>query len=237
MCRLFGLVASTPVEVMYFLRDARHSLKAQAAGKSNVYPAGIKKNMDGWGVAWAAESGVSFKVEKQGRLDATGKEHAEKEYAASIFNIATPVKARIALAHVRKASRGIKITANAHPFLSSGHDVAFVHNGTINCKDDLFRLLTPGHGAGLDMLKSTDSEILFRLILQYRDVNNERLSDAILHAISDTKREYSALNFLLATAEELYIFSSTTRALKLEKNYFTLHCSRWTVPGSRFQAL
>ena len=90
------------------------------------------------------------------------------------------------IAHTRWATHGPPNTVNAHPHLSSGGDIALVHNGIIESAGRQRPLL---RDRGFEFRSETDTEVLVHLIdLAYRDC--DRLEDAVASALSRVEGTY-----------------------------------------------
>ncbi len=90
------------------------------------------------------------------------------------------------IAHTRWATHGSPNTVNAHPHLSSGGDIALVHNGIIESAGRQRPLL---RDRGFEFRSETDTEVLVHLIdLAYRDC--DRLEDAVASALSRVEGTY-----------------------------------------------
>jgi predicted glutamine amidotransferase len=181
MCRLFGLHAGDePIRATFWLLDAPGSLAVQS-----------ERNPDGFGVATFEPDG-SVEVEKA-PVRAAGDE--------SFLRQAREECSRIYLAHVRYADTGAPSPANTHPFVLDGR--AFAHNGVVGDLERLERDL--GDDRSL-VAGDTDSERLFATITR---AVREHDGDVWAGITATTARlaaeiELYSLNFLLATAEELW---------------------------------
>ena len=90
------------------------------------------------------------------------------------------------IAHTRWATHGPPNTVNAHPHLSSGGDIALVHNGIIESAGRQRPLL---RDRGFEFRSETDTEVLVHLIdFAYRDC--DRLEDAVASALSRVEGTY-----------------------------------------------
>src|SRR5450756_3114693 len=90
MCRMFGMVATTPQSIAPWMMDIEPSLRSLAVADRSGEP-----NSDGWGIGWY-----------DGEQDCP---HVVKEPAPAnespLFELtARKVSARIALAHIRRSS-------------------------------------------------------------------------------------------------------------------------------------
>ena len=153
MCRLYGFRATEETKVECTLVHAQNALMVQSLEDLKGYT-----HAHGWGVA-TYEDHLPL-VEKE----AWAAYHGEHFHRA-----AARIYARTVLAHVRRATVGLAIPDNTHPFV---HDtIAFAHNGTV----PQFQALRPRF---LDAMSepqraalrgTTDTEHVFRLLMTLRD--------------------------------------------------------------------
>ena len=133
---------------------------------SKIIMDGLKRleyrGYDSWGVTLEQENGL-FTLKKTSKLDE--------------FNGELP-DAIMGIGHSRWATHGEVSTANAHPHLSCGGDIAIVHNGIIENYQELKAMLI---GRGHKFKSATDSEIIAHLIedhvkaLPFREAVREAL--------------------------------------------------------------
>src|SRR5450759_5282550 len=98
MCRMFGMVATTPQSIAPWMMDIEPSLRSLAVADRSGEP-----NSDGWGIGWY-----------DGEQDCP---HVVKEPAPAnespLFELtARKVSARIALAHIRRSSGTSSVLTN-----------------------------------------------------------------------------------------------------------------------------
>jgi predicted glutamine amidotransferase len=147
MCRLFGFRSVIRSQVHRSLVSAENALGVQ----SNFHS-------DGWGVA--------YYIEDHPHLIRS----SEAAFQDNIFHrVSGVVSSETVVAHIRKATQGIKNTLNCHPF-QYGRWI-FAHNGNVlgfqekreefvsRCSPSLRRFI----------LGDTDSEVLFYLFLTHLD--------------------------------------------------------------------
>lgn len=120
MCRMFGMVADSPIACRDLLHEAPRSLRALS-----------REHRDGWGVAvhngdWNVERSI------------------ETAHACERFAQVTAA-ARIVIAHVRQKTVGPCALVNTHPF-RRGRFV-FAHNGTV---DVSALRIAPEHAAAIE---------------------------------------------------------------------------------------
>ncbi len=152
---------------------------------------------DGWGiVAWKNGEPVYLGREPTDAYsDPTYEEACRKGESEEI---SSPV-----LAHLRKASVGLKIRENTHPFTNG--EWAFAHNGTIR---------------KLNLKFTTDSQWFFESILNDYRGNGKDMVNAISKQV-DMVREiyrYTSLTFLLSNGRRVYGY----RDCAANQDYYTL---------------
>ena len=108
MCRLFALHSDQPITADFWLLDAPYSLLSQS-----------RFNADGTGLGWIDEHGAPQVAKKP--VAAYASEH--------FGQIATAVRSRAMIAHVRLSSGTGHSDENTHPFLQDG--ILSAHNGEI----------------------------------------------------------------------------------------------------------
>ena len=106
MCRLFGAVAATPIDVSFELLEAQNSILRQS-----------ERHDSGWGSAYYSDG-----VPVIHRFP-----HAA--HADEAFDEATSQRARLIMVHVRRATIGDLGLDNTHPFAEGPY--TYCHNGTI----------------------------------------------------------------------------------------------------------
>jgi glutamine amidotransferase len=111
MCELLGLTSSAPVDISFSFSGF-----VQRGGR-------LGPHADGWGLALYQD--VFARV----FLD----EHPAASSPLAAFLRDNPEEARIAIAHIRKKTRGASRLANTHPFVRvlGGRHIVFAHNGTL----------------------------------------------------------------------------------------------------------
>lgn len=192
MCRMFGMVATTPQSMAPWLTDAEPSLRSLAvADKSG------EGNPDGWGIGWY-----------DGEQD---RPHVVKEPGPAnespLFELtAHEVSARIALAHIRRSSGTSRRSANTHPFIAGRW--TFCHNGHCS-RERLMEHLLPKFRNSLE--GENDSEVYFALLLQHLESVADPL-DALSGAAHEVAAvgDFTGLNFLLCDERRMYAFHYST---------------------------
>lgn len=139
MCQLLGMSSRQVAELTFsFTGFARRG-------------GGTADHADGWGIAFYEPGGCRVFHD----------DRPANESALARFVCAHPIKSRIVLSHVRKATQGEVALANCHPFQREwwGQTWVFATNG------DLRDFAPPLHGPYLPV-GTTDSERAFCWILQ-----------------------------------------------------------------------
>lgn len=153
-------------------------------GNGNVYDILIKglhrleyRGYDSAGVALVSPQGKLNVYKAMGKVSNLEDFCREKE-----------VKASAGIAHTRWATHGEPSDHNAHPHFSQDHNLALVHNGTIeNYK--LLKDALQSHGCVFQ--SETDTEVLVQLIEYIRVTNNCSLLDAVREALKQVVGAYA----------------------------------------------
>ena len=170
MCRLFGFRSVIPSQVHQSLLQADNALGLQS-----------RNHPDGWGVAHYIDGAPHLIRSSQTAI------------SDNLFHrVSGVVASETVLAHVRKATQGVKSVLNCHPF-QYGRWV-FAHNGDISnfeaCRESLLRLISP-HLRRF-VLGDTDSEVIFHLFLselsRYGPLGRPLGIDAVMDAMEETVR-------------------------------------------------
>jgi predicted glutamine amidotransferase len=191
MCRLLGVVSTTPIAVC----DAvgAHVLKD--------FVALTKIHGDGWGIAHVGRAGQDPRVDVS----------AGTALDDPAFIEATRERRSIAsLVHLRWATNGIAVQPrNSHPFLADR--VAMAHNGSIKPTGPLDELLEPSITASLG--GTTDSERYFGLIRQHRP-SSPNLAEAVRRAVAQLRELYpdASLNSLMLGEDQLIAVHAHARS-------------------------
>ena len=156
---------------------------------------------DGWGLALYEGRAVRTFLEPA----------AASESKLAAYVRSHPIKTLLAIAHVRKRTRGPVSLANTHPFVRElwGRHFAFAHNGTVRGvkKHGLSRFRPVG---------TTDSERAFCVLLNRLErafpkgypEDRERLWRAVARAGKELGED-GTFNFLLADGEHLFARCAT----------------------------
>src|SRR5882757_8496380 len=138
VCELLGMVSSVPTDLTFSFTGL-----ALRGGQTGPHA-------DGWGVALY-----------DGRFARTFLEpHPAFSSRLARFVRENPIPTRLAIAHIRKMTRGAAAIQNTHPFVRvlHGRHLVFAHNGTLpQVRDRPLRFESP--------IGDTDSEHAFCVIL------------------------------------------------------------------------
>jgi len=192
MCRMFGMVATTPQFIAPWMTDVEPSLRSLAIADKTGEP-----NADGWGIGWYdGEQDCPHVVKEPGPANESPLfERTSRE-----------VSARIALAHVRRRSRTPRLLTNTHPFVAGRW--LFCHNGYCS-RERLIEHLLPKFRNSLE--GESDSEVYFALLLQQLELLTDPF-DALLGAVREVVSvgDFTGLNFLLCDGRCMYAFHYST---------------------------
>jgi glutamine amidotransferase len=187
MCELLGMECNVPTDITFSFaglsaRGGRHAPHAH-----------------GWGLALY-----------EGNVAHVFREPAPAcESPLAGFVRAHPIKTLLAIAHVRKKTRGKVSLANTHPFVRElwGRTFVFAHNGTVKGVTD--RKL-----GGFRPMGQTDSEYAFCVLLSalqhdFRDApERAALADAIAGHAGELGK-LGSFNFLLGDGDQLHARCAT----------------------------
>lgn len=192
MCRMFGMIATTPQSIASWMTDGEPSLRSLAIADKSGEP-----NPDGWGIAWYGDERAEPYVIK---------EPVPANESPLFERIAHEVNACVALAHVRRSSGTPRLNTNTHPFVAGRW--AFCHNGRCPGRYLADRLL-PTFREALE--GENDSEIYFALLRQHLESGKDVVSAlrGAVHEV-DSVGDSNGLNFLLSDGATLYAFHYST---------------------------
>lgn len=184
MCELLGMVASYPVDMGF-------SFTGFALRGGHTGP-----HADGWGLSMY-----------DGRFARTFREHLPAwSSPLTRFLRDNPILTPLAIAHIRKMTRGVASLPNTHPFVRiwDRRHIVFAHNGTLpNVKDRPLRYEST--------LGDTDSEHAFCVMLEAlrAKYGAQVPSDPLelgrsLYELANDLGSDGILNFLLADGDHLY---------------------------------
>jgi predicted glutamine amidotransferase len=202
MCRLLAVASRTPTTLV----DVLFGDLASFVDLS-------RHHADGWGMSWYDGDG-ELSVAKD-----VGPAHSSD----LLEKLSRTAESDLALLHLRLATPGLAVALeNTHPFTAG--DTAFAHNGAIEPFEELDELLSPE--ARSELRGTTDSERYFLAFLAALERAGaiERALPGLFERIG-RRYSYTALNFVLLTAERLYAvcaFNPHEERLRREPNYYTL---------------
>ncbi len=164
---------------------------------------------DGWGIAYYQGSGC--------RVFHDDEPASDSKLAAFLRDY--PIKSKIVLAHVRKATQGLPGLSNCHPFIREwlGQSWVFVHNGDLKN----FQPEANFHAACNHRflpIGTTDSEKAFCWLMQelsakFADRATPPAWDEIAPALAEITEviaRFGNFNFMLSNGEALYAHCSST---------------------------
>ncbi|MBE0447222.1 MAG: class II glutamine amidotransferase [Actinobacteria bacterium] len=182
MCRLFGLIADSPVSLENpILKGIRPFIELS------------HRHHDGWGIGYLY-SGLDRKYTYI--VKAPMPAYKDKRFSNLIKHLVSP----LAIAHLRDAKYGEVAFQNTHPFYAKGW--IFAHNGAIENYRDIELEL-----AGVKFEGETDSERYFHLLLS-RIKREGDVEQGILSAIQwlEVNHFDGAKNFLMSDGRHLYAY-------------------------------
>jgi glutamine amidotransferase len=211
MCELLGMSCNVPTDIVFSFRGF-----AERGGRTG-------KHDDGWGLCLYEGRAVHSFREPRPCASSPLAEFVRKN----------PVKTKVAIAHIRKRTRGRNNLANTHPFTRElwGRTWTFAHNGTVRIDRSarLSRFVPVG---------STDSEWAFCMLLERlstRFARAPRSRARLFQAIAELSRDLAArgtFNFLLSDGQALFARCHTKLAYIVRQYPFsraTLHDADVTV--------
>lgn len=139
MCQLLGMNCNTPTDILFSFTGF-----CNRGGKTSDHK-------DGWGVAFFDGKGVRHFVDHESSVSSSVADFCKR----------VPIKSCNVIAHIRKATQGVKAVENTHPFVRElwGRYWVFAHNGDLK----EFSPTLDGH---IQPVGDTDSELSFCYILQ-----------------------------------------------------------------------
>ena len=187
MCQLLGMNCNTPTDVTFSFAGF-----AQRGGRTDHHA-------DGWGIAFFEDRGVRQFIDPTAACDSPVAELIRRY----------PIKSKLVISHIRKATVGEVKLQNCHPFVRElwGRYWVFAHNGDL--KDYAPRL----HGQ-FRPVGSTDSEQAFCWLMQ--ELAKAHASVPPVQELTATLRElvpqvarHGTFNMLLSNGEALWAHGST----------------------------
>ena len=199
MCELLGMECNVPTDIVFSFSGL--ALRGGAKGP----------HADGWGLALYDGKAVRSFPEP----------HAAAKSALATYVRQNPIKTLLAIAHVRKRTRGQVTLANTHPFVRElwGRSWTFAHNGTVK----KLKRLAVGR---FEPIGNTDSELAFCALLaglQKKFTSYPKTPRTLWNAIaelSSTIGSEGTFNFLLGDGRYLYARCATKLAYVIRKAPF-----------------
>ena len=197
MCRLLGVVSTTPITV------------ADAVGDNVLkdFVALTKVHGDGWGVATIGHAGEDPRTQVS-----AGSALDDPAFVAATQD----VRSAASMVHLRWATNGLAVRPrNSHPFVADG--VAMAHNGSIKPMGPLNDILEPDIARSLR--GNTDSERYFAVIRQYRRTA-PTLAEAVRRAVAQLRQIYpdASLNALVLGEDRLIVVHAHARSRLLDED-------------------
>lgn len=188
MCELLGLNCATPT-------DVRFSFTGFAARGGMT-----DHHADGWGIAFFEDKACRMFIDHQSSASSPIADLV-KRY---------PIKSRNTIAHIRKATQGLTMLENCHPFMRElwGRHWIFAHNGDLQ-----------GHAPALtgpyQPIGTTDSELAFCTLLQglrRRFPGTQPPLDELFDGVAELTAEltrHGTFNFLMSNGQAMFAHCST----------------------------
>ena len=199
MCELLGMECNVPTDIVFSFSGL--ALRGGARGP----------HADGWGLALYERRSVRTFLEPAAAAKSPLADYIRRN----------PIKTLLAIAHVRKRTRGSVTLANSHPFVRElwGRHFTFAHNGTVK---KARVLMPPGR---FTPIGTTDSEHAFCAMMNRLERRFPKYPgpDKLAHAVADAGAEIGArgtFNFLLADGEQLFARCATKLCYIIRKAPF-----------------
>lgn len=204
MCELLGMECNVPTDIVFSFSGL--ALRGGARGP----------HADGWGLALYEGRSVRTFLEP-----AAASSSKLAEYIRS-----NPIKTLLAIAHVRKRTRGPVNLANTHPFVRElwGRHFTFAHNGTLRGVKRIVRNV----GGRFAPIGTTDSEHAFCLLMNRLDRSYPKgypgptaLAEGVAKAARALAMESRGnFNFLLGDGQQLFARCATKLCYIIRKAPF-----------------
>lgn len=195
MCRMLAIIPRNGSRVNPELVTAFRKL----ATCGMVTPGSKPGHSDGWGiVTWINAVPTYLGREPKDAMK-------DEKYELACKRIAELEQSSPLVVHLRKASVGLKVVSNTHPFVNS--DWAFAHNGTIR---------------KLNVKKSTDSEWFFECLMR----EYKRFKGDMVRAIQEqviavhAAYPYTSMTFILSNGKETYVYRDCSKNPSYYGMYF-----------------
>ena len=195
MCRMLGIMPGENAAVDFSIVRSFRNL----ASCGQVSPGSSPGHSDGWGmVTWEDQVPAYLGREPTNAfLDSKFEEACARGEKSTVDS---PL-----IVHLRKASVGLKIVENTHPFVDG--EWAFAHNGTIR---------------KLNLRVTTDSLWFFQGLMREYRKNGLNFESAIRRSAQSIYRifPYTSLTFLASDGRKLYAYRDASRNAKYYAIYY-----------------
>ena len=200
MCELLALSANTPTDISFSFRGL-----TRRGGVTDTHS-------DGWGLASFDPNGAGVNIYKEQNAAAFSP------VAAELADL--DLKFLYSLAHIRKATQGVVVLENCHPFHRTWRkeDWVFAHNGDLKCDFLLRKDYQP--------VGNTDSEAAFCWILNVLSARAPEHADGhglfpILNDCAAWLASNGIFNCLISNGRWLYVFCDTRLHIITRRAPFT----------------
>jgi predicted glutamine amidotransferase len=183
------------------------------ASSGMVSPGSRPGHADGWGiVGW--KNGLPTYL---GREPTNAFEDPKFEEAC-ITGFSSELNSPL-IAHLRKASVGLKVKENTHPFVNG--EWAFAHNGTIR---------------KLNLRYTTDSLWFFQGLLNEYEHHGGDFTSSIQRSAESVHQifPYTSLTFLISNGRTLYAYRDSSRNAEYYAIYYTRMTHSMVVAQEKF---
>ncbi|MHB1909010.1 MAG: class II glutamine amidotransferase [Nitrososphaerales archaeon] len=175
-------------------------------------PSSKPGHSDGWGVlSWL--NGTPNYLGRE-PTDAT----SDPRYEEACKGIEKSKTCSPIIAHLRKASVGLKIRENTHPFVFK--EWGFAHNGTIR---------------KLNMKTTTDSQWFFECLMKEYELGRDMLG-AITKLVKHVQDvyDYTSITFVLSNGYTMYIYRDCRKSPKYYGMFFTEKGNQFVASQEKF---
>jgi predicted glutamine amidotransferase len=186
MCQLLGMNSSKPAALGFSFEGF-----AERGGRTG-------EHRDGWGIAFHTAAGCRLLTDHLASADSPLARAVKRQ----------PVKARSAVAHIRKATQGRIALENSHPFTRElwGQTWSFAHNGDLKSFDPNPSLYCA--------LGDTDSERAFCHLLSGLQLRHPQRPPrhrlyATLETLAGEIAAHGTFNFILSNGDLMFAHCST----------------------------
>lgn len=179
--------------------DSRIVQRFQKLATCGMVPGRVKPgHSDGWGmVTWS--DGRPLYLGREPNDAAIDPRYKQACTRIHQLNLKSPL-----IVHLRKASVGLKIRENTHPFVID--EWAFAHNGTIR---------------RLNLKVKTDSQWFFESLMREYSSNGKRMIEAIQNEVRLVHEiyPYTSVTFILSNGKVVYAYRDCSK----NDNYYGLY--------------